>query len=154
MNTIYNCLDLTPTCTFVGFLYQAQISAEPFTKRIPAAWIQHTGGEEPQAWCPACRGVCEESTYFLLCFSPQSTRQSWLCNHIPRAWLSTPFHMSWLCSGNQWSYTARKLVKQRLGLTPWRGFSSLAGETILVHTFVNLVPSMSIISIAFDFKGV
>lgn len=73
---------------------------------------------------------------------------------IPRAWLSTSFHTSWLCSGNQWSYTARKLVKRRMALTPWRGSSSLVGETILVHTFVNLVPFMSIKSIAFDFKGV
>lgn len=52
---------------------------------------------------------------------------------IPEAWFSTPFHVSWLCNGNQWSYTARKLVKQRLALTPWIGFSSLVGETILVY---------------------
>lgn len=107
-----------------------------------------------QSWqYPDCGGVCEESTWFLLHFSPKARHRADGAATMPGAWFSTPFHRSWSCNGNQWSHTAGKLAKQRLALTPWGGFSPLVGETVLVRTFVNLVRFMSIKSIAFDFKG-
>jgi len=91
------------------------------------------------------------SSFYTSC--PEAQHRADCAAAMSRAWLSTPFPMSWLCNGNQWSCTARKLVKQRLALTLWRGFSLLVGETILVNTLVNLAPFMSIRSTVFDFKG-
>lgn len=140
---------------FVGFLHQVPKSLlYPLQNeyQLPVGSTQEERRHRHGAQLAEVFVRRAQSSFYASC--PKARGRADCATTIPRAWLSTPFHMSWLCSGNQWSYIARKLVKQRLALTPWRGFSSLVGETILVHTFVNLVPFMSIKSIAFDFKGV
>lgn len=128
-------LSRPPCLSVVAFAYQVSNSllcCTFYKVDIRCQYVAYSRRGQIQLW--QCSTSTDVMTAFGLFYTShlEALHEAYSAATICRARFPTPFQVSWLHSVNQWSYTARKLVKYRSAPMPQKDFSSLVGEAILL----------------------